>query len=190
MTIAALRALLQEIDEQGGPEAARQWRLNLPDPIEEGNIPMATPAPRSAPAPAPGPPRPAAPVMIDDPERIPVGKPLAWADAHPDPDVQDQSARARAAVTGLRRRYAADHELAAITSEKQQLQERLAQLQEREAELSPPQPKSRRAKSYNAAAIRGWARENNIPCPSSGRVPKAVVDAWREATGTPAAGSA
>jgi len=31
MTIAALMALLDEIDQQGGPEAARQNRLHLPD---------------------------------------------------------------------------------------------------------------------------------------------------------------
>ena len=180
MTVAALRALLTEIDEQGGPEAARQGRLNLPEPpTEERTRPVHT-SPQSAP------PRPAVTAAADDPERIPVGKLLAWADTHPDPDVQDQSARARAALTGLRRRYAADHELAAITTEKQQLQERLAQLHAREAELAPAPAKARRAKSYNATAVRGWARENNIPCPSAGRVPKAVVDAWREATGASA----
>lgn len=184
MTVAALRALLQEIDRQGGPEAARRGLLRIPDPpTEEGTTPVDH-------NPQPAPPRPAVAVLPEDPERIAVGKLLKWGDEHADPNVQDQAARARATLTGLRRRYAADHELAAITNEKQQLQERIAQLQAREAELAPPPAKGRRAKSYNAGVVRGWARENNIPCPASGRVPKAVVDAWREATGAPAADSA
>lgn len=175
MTVAALRALLQEIDRQGGPEAARRGLLRIPDPpTEEGTTPVDH-------NPQPTTPR----ILPEDPERIAVGKLLKWGDDHTDPNVQDQAARARAVLTGLRRRYAADHELAAITNEEQQLQERLAQLQARRSELVPPPAKGRRAKSYNAGVVRGWARENNIPCPASGRVPKAVVTAWREATATP-----
>lgn len=32
-------------------------------------------------------------------------------------------------------------------------------------------------------AIRIWADENGIPVPSRGRIPRAVVEQWREATG-------
>ncbi len=32
MTVAALRRLLADIDTQGGPDAAREWRLDLPPP--------------------------------------------------------------------------------------------------------------------------------------------------------------
>nr|WP_119589811.1 WhiB family transcriptional regulator [Streptomyces scabiei] len=48
VTIAALRTLLDEIDTQGGPEAARQNRLDL-DPLTERTPPMTTaPAPETA----------------------------------------------------------------------------------------------------------------------------------------------
>ena len=35
MTVAALRELLTEIDTQGGPHAAREDRLHLPQPVSE-----------------------------------------------------------------------------------------------------------------------------------------------------------
>ena len=35
MTVAALRRLLAEIDTQGGPAAARDNRLELPEPVSE-----------------------------------------------------------------------------------------------------------------------------------------------------------
>ncbi|MFJ7049010.1 histone-like nucleoid-structuring protein Lsr2 [Streptomyces sp. NPDC101112] len=178
MTITALRALLDEIDTQGGPEAARQWRLAIPDPPTERTSPVDT-HPTTQP--------PAATAAVDDPERMPVGKLLAWADAHQDPDVQDQSARARAAITGLRRRYATDHELAAITTEAEQLEQRLAELRAREAELAPANTKrARKPVAYPAAEVRAWAKENGHDCPAVGRVPKPIVEAWRAATNTPA----
>jgi hypothetical protein len=189
MTIAALRALLEEIDHQGGQEAARHNRLQLPD--DEG-----TPDPMpTAPALRPTPPavdvqlKSAADVRLkpatEDPEQLPVGKLLAWGDAHLDPDVQDQAARARAALTGLRQRYATDRELTAITTEAEQLEKRLAELQARKAELAPTKAKTRkRAPSdHEPAVVRAWARENGVECPAMGRVPKAVVDAWKQATG-------
>lgn len=177
MTIAALRALLDEIDTQGGPDAARQWRLDL-DPLTGRTPPV-----NSSPQPAPT--QPAA--VAEDPERIPVGKLLAWADAHTDSDIQDQAARGRAILAALRTRYAADHELAAIHTEAEQLEQRLAQLRTREAELAPPVKKPRRSPlPYDAAVVRAWARDHNFPCPPVGRVPKAVLDAWREAAAPPA----
>ncbi|MFI1767486.1 histone-like nucleoid-structuring protein Lsr2 [Streptomyces sp. NPDC020800] len=156
MTIAALRALLDEIDEQGGPEAARQDRLHLADESTEN--------------------------MTTDPDFVPEGPLLTWADEHSDPEVRDQASRARLALTGLRRRYEADRELTAITTEAERLEKRLAELRTREAELAPAKPKSKRNRKpvdYPAAEVRAWAKTNGIDCPPVGRVPKAVVEAWK-----------
>lgn len=192
VTVQALKDLLDEIDQQGGPQAARNNRLQLPeeepDTMTTTAEPATTPAPaiRSAVALAPAPAAAAADTGKRPSENLPVGQLLRWADEHQDTDVQDAAARTRAALVGLRNRYDADHELAAITSEKNQLETRLAELQARQEELAPPKSKARRSSpGYDGRAVRTWARENNIPCPDRGRVPKAVLDAWREATGTP-----
>ncbi|MFF5980881.1 hypothetical protein ACFY78_18750 [Streptomyces olindensis] len=183
MTIAAFRRLLDEIDAQGGPDAARHNRLHLPD--DEG-----TPKPMTT---APAQPTPVVDVQLEagadvrlnaDTEKVPVGQLLAWGEEHPDAEVQDQAARARVLLTGLRRRHAADQELAAITTEEEQLAKRLADLQARKAELVPAKPKKQRKPvDYPAAEVRSWAAANGVDCPPVGRVPKAVVDAWRTATG-------
>ncbi|MFJ1869933.1 WhiB family transcriptional regulator [Streptomyces chartreusis] len=178
MTIAALRRLLDEIDEQGGTQAARHNRLHLPN---EGTPETMTTTP------APERPvvdvqlRNGADVRLREPEALPVGQLLKWGDEHPDAEVCDQAARARAALAGLRQRHAADQELTAITTEAADLEKRLAELRAREAELAPAPKKVRKPVDYPAAEVRVWAREQNIACPASGRVPKAVVDAWRAA---------
>jgi hypothetical protein len=165
MTIAALRALLDEIDTQGGPEAARQNRLHLPD---EGTPELMTTGP-ARPAPAT--------------EQLPVGQLLKWGDDHPDPDIRDQASRARIALAGLRKRHAADQELTAITTERERLEKRLAELQAREAELAPPKPKKRapHVRDYDTREVRAWADETGIDCPRVGQIPKRVLDAWRAA---------
>ncbi|MEU8968106.1 histone-like nucleoid-structuring protein Lsr2 [Streptomyces monashensis] len=178
MTISALRALLNEIDQQGGPEAARHNRLSLPD---EGTEPMST-------APA-HPQTPAVDVRLRSvgqppAEQVSVGQLLKWGDEHADPAVQDQAARARATLAGLRQRYDTDRELTALTSEEQQLEQRLAELRARKTELAPAKTKKpKKTVDYPAADVRAWAAENGIECPRLGRVPKAIVDAWKQATG-------
>lgn len=168
MTIAALRALLDEIDEQGGPEAARRNQLPLPD--ERTPRPMdTTPPARADSSPAP--------------TLLPVGKLLYWADAHLDAEVQDQSARARAILAGLRKRYDSDHERAAIATEAEELEKRLAELRAREAQLAPPKPR-RASPGYSATTVRAWAKDNGIECPPRGRIPSAIVERWRAATAT------
>ena len=71
MTVAALRRLLDEIDTQGGPDAARRNCLHLP---AEGT-PNMTVAPELAVA------RPSLtlrpPAVEEQPEQLPVGKLLA-----------------------------------------------------------------------------------------------------------------
>lgn len=185
MTVRALLSLLDEIDHEGGPEAARQNRLHLTS--EGTHQPMTTaPAPRP---PATGIPLTAsADVRLRTPaqatEQLPVGQLLKWGADHPDTDVQAQAERARAALTGLRMRHAADLELSAITTEREQLEKRLAEIQAREAELAPPKKKAgrRASPSYDAKAVRTWAAENGVDCPRVGRVPKTVLDRWRSAT--------
>ncbi|WDO09922.1 Lsr2 family protein [Streptomyces murinus] len=158
MTIAALRALLVEIDQEGGPEAARQGRLQSPDESTE---------------------------MTTTTGPLPEGPLLDWADEHQDPDIRGQAARARAALAGLRGRYEADQELTAITTEAEQLEKRLAELRAREAELVPARPKNKRKPlDYPVAEVRAWAAANGIACPARGRIPKTVVDAWTEAQKT------
>ncbi|MGN7139051.1 WhiB family transcriptional regulator [Streptomyces pseudogriseolus] len=125
-------------------------------------------------------------------EALPVDQLLEWGDAHTDPEVQDQAARARAALVGLRRRHAADAELTASTSEAEQLEKRLAELRAREAELTPAKKTTKKKavqRDYEPAAVRAWAKENGVDCPASGRVPKKVVDAWRKAVQDAGAGT-
>ncbi|WP_326780406.1 WhiB family transcriptional regulator [Streptomyces longwoodensis] len=117
-----------------------------------------------------------------DTELTTVSKLLRWAEEHPDGEIRDQGARAEAAITSLRQRYVADQELAAITTERERLEQRLAALQAREAELAPPKRKAKKVeRDYEPAAVRAWAAENGVDCPALGRVPKAVVDLWRAA---------
>ncbi|MFF8485207.1 WhiB family transcriptional regulator [Streptomyces antibioticus] len=152
-----------------------------PEPIER--ITMTT-APAVPPA---GPPVLAAVSEADKrspSETLPLGQLLKWADSHADESVRDQSARARAVLAGLRRRYDTDKELASITSEADQLEKRLAELRAREAELVPAKAKkARQPVDYPPAEVRAWAAANGRTCPAVGRVPKAIVDAWRAATG-------
>jgi hypothetical protein len=173
MTIAALLRLLDEIDEQGGPEAARQNRLLLSDDTQEGPSPMAQPIPQL-------PTVDLRPVSAPPTEAIPVGQLLKWGDEHPDADVRDQAARARVALTGLRRRYVADQELTAITTEAEQLEKRLAELRAREAELVPAKPKRKApVRDYDTRTVRAWADAQGVECPRVGQIPKRVLDAWR-----------
>lgn len=188
MTIQALRRLLDEIDAQGGPQAARDNRLRLPDdePQPERNSPPMTTTPT-------------APIVdvqlrsdadvrlkatVFEPEPLPVGRLLKWGDEHHDADIRDQAARARLTLAGLRKRHAADQELVAITAEAEQLEQRLAELRAREQEIAPAKAKAPRRKvdlGYDSRTVRAWARENGADCPATGRVPKAVVDQWKAA---------
>jgi hypothetical protein len=183
MTVRALLHLLDEIDTQGGPEAARRDRLHLPD-AERATEPMTTaPKPSTPSKPPATAPAPALALAWPSAEQMPVDKLLSWGEQHPDTDVQERAARARAALVGLRARYDADQELTAISTEAADLEKRLAELRAREAELAPTKPKTKKGHvDYPAAEVRAWAKEHGIDCPATGRVPKAVVDAWKQAT--------
>ncbi|QJT01770.1 hypothetical protein G9272_16830 [Streptomyces asoensis] len=176
MTVRALLSLLDEIDREGGPDAARNNRLHL---LSERTSPMTTaPATQHQTAAAlTAVPRAAGPAQPQPPS---VGQLLAWADNHTDEEIRDQSSRARLALAGLRRRYDTDKELTEIGTEAERLEQRLAEIRAREAELAPAkQKKARTPVDYPAAEVRAWAAEAGMPCSPTGRVPKAVVDAWR-----------
>lgn len=170
MTIAALRA----IQDQELPEPDRRSAPQLPhQPAKE--IPT-VPTTSTSTSPTA--------VLSSETEQLPVGQLLAWANQHADPDVRDQGTQARAVLAGLRQRHAADTELAAITTEAEQLEQRLAALRARKAELAPPKPKTKRKPvDYPAAEVRAWVTENGHEVSPVGRIPKPLVDAWRQATG-------
>ncbi|EGX60135.1 hypothetical protein SZN_09441 [Streptomyces zinciresistens K42] len=172
VTVHALRALLSEIDQQGGPQAARDNLLDLTPASTPREPVMPTADTTSHPshtAQAPA-------------GALPLPALLAWGDSHPDSSVQDQAARARAAVEGLRARHAADQELTAITDEAAQLEKRLAELRAREAELAPKKPRrSPPPRDYDARTVRAWAVGHGVDCPGVGQIPKRVLDAWRAA---------
>lgn len=179
VTVHALQSLQSEIDRQGGPQAARDNRLTL-TPTEPETRPMPA-APKD----------PVRAVAEGTAKALPLEQLLKWGDSHADPDVQDQAARARITVHGLRTRYAADQELTRISDEAAQLEQRLAELRAREAELTPTKKGKRktgaRARDYDTRTVRAWAAENNVDCPRVGQIPKRVLDAWRTAT-APAGG--
>lgn len=181
VTVQALKNLLTEIDTQGGPQAARDNRLHLTDPSDLESTTMTTTEPVEQPATSI-----AQNTAEITAETLPVSGLLKWGDEHPDTDIRDQAARAGALLAGLRMRYAADKELTALNDEASQLEKRLAELRARQAELAPAKKAKRKAgtvvRDYDSRTVRAWAEENGIECPATGRVPKAVVDAWRAAT--------
>lgn len=199
VTVQALKNLLDEIDEEGGPQAARDNRLHLAHHPSDERTPQPV---ATAPVPEPHPTQPdplmatadvrlkAAPAF--EPEGLSVGQLLKWGDEHPDPEVQDQAARGRAILTGLRNRHSTDEELTALATQREQLEKQLAELTARQAELAPAKKAKRKAsavvRDYDSRTVRAWADENGIDCPHVGKVPKRVLDAWRSAT-APAGGA-
>ncbi|MDX2698929.1 Lsr2 family DNA-binding protein [Streptomyces ipomoeae] len=110
---------------------------------------------------------------------------LAWAADHDDQAVRADGETAAAVLTRLRERRAVDAELERITSEKSQLEKRLAELAAREDTLRPPKPAKKKTKQldYDAAEVRAWARENGHEVPDRGRIPAPVLTAWRARPG-------
>ena len=183
VTIRALQDLLTEIDSAGGPQAARDNRLRLTTDPEGAPHPM----PDSVPLVPP----PLPPAATTASAQVPVSKLLKWAEDHHDLKVQKQAALARAALTDLRTLHAADQELTAIAAEAEQLKERLAQLQARQAELAPrPRKKtSSHVRDYDTREVRVWAEENGVDCPRVGQIPRTVLEAWRAANSPATAAS-
>lgn len=107
---------------------------------------------------------------------------LLWASLHEDTTVTAQAEQIRTAVNALTDRRKRDAELERITTEAEQLEQRLAELRTREAELRPaPTAKARgRAhRDYDPVEVRAWARAHGHAVPDRGQIPKAIMTAWR-----------
>ncbi|WP_164662610.1 histone-like nucleoid-structuring protein Lsr2 [Streptomyces sp. RLB3-6] len=113
---------------------------------------------------------------------------LAWAAAHDEQTVRADGEQAAAVLAALRGRRAVDAELEQITTEKSQLEERLAALQARESTLRPEPAGGKRKqqdRDYEPSEVRAWARQNGYTVPDRARIPKKVLDAWRQRDGAP-----
>lgn len=169
MTIAALRALIAE----ELPHVRRLPAPRLPArPFSAKETEPVNPNPPTAPAPS----VPPATAPTTAPAPLPVGKLLAWAASHPEKGIRDHAEKARASLDALRERHAAAAELARISTEAAELEQRLVQLRAREAELKP----ARKSRDYDLAEVRAWARAGGMTVSDHGRVPQSVLAAWRE----------
>lgn len=161
MTIAALRALLADIDRDGGPEAARTAQYLIRGERTTVNAPL-TPAEKTP--------------------ALSVAHLLNWAAQHPDAAVQADAEATAAALVRLRERHAADLEMDKLSEEEEELERRLTAIRGRRAELEPEKPKKKRGPlDHQPAVVRAWARAHHIPCSGRGRVPQEIVDRWKVA---------
>ncbi|KUL73951.1 MULTISPECIES: Lsr2 dimerization domain-containing protein [unclassified Streptomyces] len=115
---------------------------------------------------------------------------LAWAAAHDDTKVRADGEQAAAVLTTLRERRTVDAELEKISSEENQLEERLAALRARKKTLRPQTAgakRRRQERDYEPSTVRAWARTHGHEVPDRGQIPKKVLDAWRQSQRVPAA---
>jgi hypothetical protein len=113
---------------------------------------------------------------------------LAWGAAHGDQAVRDHAHAAAAAYTALRRRREVDAELELITAEAAELEQRLAQLRERQSALQPPakaRKTGRQGREYDPRVVRAWAKQHGRSVPDRGQIPKHVLEDWRQHTARP-----
>ncbi|MEU5284154.1 histone-like nucleoid-structuring protein Lsr2 [Streptomyces sp. NPDC020755] len=101
---------------------------------------------------------------------------IAWALGHSDRTVRRHGEQAHDALGWLRTRHTADQELARVDAEEKELEERLAAVRARRAELNP----KKAARDYTAADVRAWARTQGLPIPDKGQIPAEILAAWRE----------
>ncbi|MFJ6709279.1 MULTISPECIES: histone-like nucleoid-structuring protein Lsr2 [unclassified Streptomyces] len=134
---------------------------------------------QTVPAPAP------APVTETMPE---VAALLTWAAAHGDAKVRTDGEQAAAVLAALSERRTVDAELEKISSEEHQLEERLAALRVRKSTLQPEPAGAKRKRperDYEPAVVRAWAREHGHDVPDRARIPKKVLEAWRQRENAP-----
>ncbi|MFJ8863643.1 hypothetical protein ACIRD8_35150 [Streptomyces sp. NPDC102451] len=171
MTIAALQRLLDE----ELPDVPRHPAPEIPHITAEKRKFMQQPRP------VPGP-RTSQEAPTGGAAPLPVGKLLAWAEGHQAKLIVRKGEQARALLRELRGLYAKDEELAEVAAEEQRLERQLAELRSRKEQLRPT-PRRSPTRDYVPAEVRAWARSAGVDVPAIGTVPKAVVEAWREATG-------
>ncbi|XUZ24718.1 Lsr2 family DNA-binding protein [Streptomyces sp. RMIT01] len=121
-------------------------------------------------------PRPAEPTPAD---ALPtVGALIAWAHAHSDKAVRRLGDQAHLALGELRTRHQDEQELARVAAEEAALEERLAAVRARKAQLGGTKRKAP-ARDYEPAVVRAWAQAHSLPVPARGQIPASVLDAWR-----------
>ncbi|WP_433406925.1 Lsr2 family DNA-binding protein [Streptomyces sp. CA-146814] len=174
MTIAALQAL---IDEEL-PGIPRHPAPRIPRTHCSAKDTTMTTSPVPHPRPADPPPADAAPIAVR--------ALIAWAHAHPDKAVRRLGDQAHFALGELRTRHQGEQELARVAAEEADLEERLAEVRARKAELAPKRKAP--ARDYDPATVRTWARAEGLTVPDRGKIPDAVLTAWREHHATPEAG--
>ncbi|MFC9247778.1 histone-like nucleoid-structuring protein Lsr2 [Streptomyces sp. NPDC057136] len=108
---------------------------------------------------------------------LPVGKLLAWAEAHDTKFVARKGEQARTLLRELRGLYAKAEEIAQADAEEQRLLDQLAELRDRREQLRP----RRKSSGYDQAVVREWAKANGHTVSGRGSIPASVVQAWREA---------
>lgn len=158
MTIAALRALI----DAELPDVVRHPSPHWTGPLPERTN-MTTP---------PTPPGPQLATIKDL---------LAWGDKHPTAALRRHAAQARVHLDALREGQRNAAEEARLDAEEAALKQHLEGVRAARAALRSGAPRT--GLDYDAATIRAWAREQNIPCPGHGRLPQDIVAAWRETTG-------
>ncbi|MFS0698306.1 histone-like nucleoid-structuring protein Lsr2 [Streptomyces nitrosporeus] len=114
---------------------------------------------------------------------LPVGKLLAWAEAHDIKAVARKGAQARDLLRELRGLYAQDEQLAEAEAEEQRLLQQLEEVRGLQKRLRPRAARTRRSpvRDYVQADVRSWARAAGLSVPATGTVPTTIVDAWRAA---------
>lgn len=168
MTIAALRLLL----DQEQPGTPRHPAPEIPHiTAEKRKLFMQQ-------SPVPGPRTPQQPAAGGT-TSVPVGKLLAWAEAHETRFVSRKGEQARALLRELRGLYAEAEELAQADAEEQRLVQQLEAIRARKDQLRPRRKTS--APGYDQAVVRAWARANGHTVPDRGSLPGTVVEAWRRA---------
>lgn len=163
MTIAALLALLDQEQPHVRRHPAPPLRHRRPPPSQDPAMDTPTARPQ--------------PPAIELPDKH-LTELLYWAAQHTDPAVVTHGEQARAAVNALTERRRHDVELRLVIDEAAELERRLTELRERQAELQPT-VKGKARRDYDPATVRAWAREHGHTVPDRGQIPKAALTAWR-----------
>ncbi|MFG2671387.1 histone-like nucleoid-structuring protein Lsr2 [Streptomyces sp. NPDC048445] len=108
---------------------------------------------------------------------LPVGKLLAWAEAHDTKFVSRKGEQAKLLLRELRGLYAKDEERAEADAEEQRLLKQLEDVRARKEQLRPRRKTP--STGYDQAIVRAWARENGYTVADRGSIPTPTVDAWR-----------
>ncbi len=113
-------------------------------------------------------------VAADNPAPVTLALAITEAEASGDPKLAKAAAKIRELLVVLRADVAEHKREAKLRAELAQIETRAAEIRE--------QLKPRKAEAgADNKAIRAWAADNQVACPTHGRIPAAVVDAYHAA---------